>query len=88
MQPDQIVVRENFLLKVLVIRRVRLNPKAKAHREPPRNGKGAIVRLAEGLMLHYLELIERLKRKAQENSLMIRDVWEMGYGEAARSDRR
>jgi DNA-binding GntR family transcriptional regulator len=48
-------------VSVASIRQARLGRDAKAHREPPDGWREAAIRLAEGRVLHYRKLIERLK---------------------------
>jgi hypothetical protein len=48
-------------VSVASIRQARLDPTAKAHRNPPDGWREKALRLAEGRVLHYRKLIERLK---------------------------
>jgi hypothetical protein len=48
-------------VSVASIRQARLNPTAKAHREPKKDWEGAVIRLAENRVWHYRKLIEKLR---------------------------
>jgi hypothetical protein len=50
-------------VSVASIRQARLNPKAKAYREPPRNWEHAVLRLADRQVRRYRRLIERVREK-------------------------
>jgi hypothetical protein len=49
-------------ISVASIRQARLDPKAKAYRQPPENWVGAIIQLAEGRVWHYRKLIEQVRK--------------------------
>jgi hypothetical protein len=49
-------------ISVASIRQARLDPKAKAYREPPKNWKGALIQLAEARVWHYRKLIEQVRK--------------------------
>jgi hypothetical protein len=49
-------------VSVASIRQARLDPKAKAYREPPKSWQGAIIRLAEARVWHYRKLIEQVRK--------------------------
>ena len=51
-------------VSVASIRQARLNPEAKAHREPPPNWESALIRLAEKRVWHYRHLIEQIRGKS------------------------
>jgi len=44
------------------IRQARLRPDAKAHRAPPRDWEGSVIRLAEERVWHYRKLIEQMRK--------------------------
>jgi DNA-binding GntR family transcriptional regulator len=48
-------------VSVASIRQARLSAVAKAYREPPRDWKGAVIRLAEKRLAHYNRLVKRLQ---------------------------
>jgi hypothetical protein len=48
-------------VSVASIRQARLQPKAAAHRSPPEDWQGAVIRLAEERVWHYRKLIEKLR---------------------------
>jgi hypothetical protein len=49
-------------ISVASIRQARLDPKAKAYREPPKDWQGALIQLAEKRVWHYRKLIERVRK--------------------------
>jgi hypothetical protein len=50
-------------VSVQTVRQARLNVDSSAFRPPPKNWRGAIIRLAEARMVHYRKLIEKLTEK-------------------------
>jgi hypothetical protein len=50
-------------VSVASIRQARLNPQAKAYREPPKNWEQAVIGLAEKQVRHYRKLIEKMSAK-------------------------
>jgi hypothetical protein len=50
-------------VSVASIRQARLNPTAKAYREPQKDWEGAVIQLAEKRVWHYRKLIERLRNR-------------------------
>jgi hypothetical protein len=53
-------------VSVQTVRQARLTDKAKAHREPPREWRDAVIRLAEQRVWHYRRLIEEIRSERQE----------------------
>jgi hypothetical protein len=53
-------------VSVQTIRQARLAGKAKAHREPPREWRDTVIRLAEERVWHYRKLIEEIRRDRKE----------------------
>lgn len=64
---DHAALAQALGVSVALIRQARLNPKAKAHRQPPNRWQEAIVRLAEKRVAQYNRLAERL-RQAQDDA--------------------
>jgi hypothetical protein len=50
-------------VSVASIRQARLNPRAKAFREPPQNWERSVLLLAERKRQHFQKLIERLEKR-------------------------
>jgi len=50
-------------ISVASIRQARLDPTAKAYREPPPNWEDTVIRLAEKRVWHYRQLIEQVRGK-------------------------
>jgi hypothetical protein len=50
-------------VSVASIRQARLNPKAKAYREPPAEWREAVLKIAAKQVTHYQRLIDRIKMK-------------------------
>jgi hypothetical protein len=50
-------------VSVQTVRQARLTEETKAHREPPRDWRDALVRLAEERVWHYRKLIEDVRRE-------------------------
>jgi hypothetical protein len=48
-------------VSVASIRQARLSPSANAYREPPRNWRSVVIKLAEERVRHYGRLIESLR---------------------------
>jgi hypothetical protein len=48
-------------ISIASIRQARLRPDASAHRSPPPDWENALVRLAEGRVRHFQELIEDIR---------------------------
>jgi hypothetical protein len=48
-------------ISIASIRQARLRPDASAHRSPPPDWENALVRLAEGRVRHFRELIEDIR---------------------------
>ena len=48
-------------ISIASIRQARLKPDASAHRSPPPDWEDALVRLAEGRVRHFRELIEEIR---------------------------
>ncbi len=48
-------------VSVASIRQARLDPTAKAHREPPNGWQGAVIQLAEKRLLHYRKLLDKMR---------------------------
>lgn len=57
---DHAQLAEALGVSVASIRQARLNPRAKAFREPPEAWRHAIIRLAEKRVWHFRKLIEQL----------------------------
>jgi hypothetical protein len=49
-------------VSVQSVRQTRLRENAKGFRAPPKNWKKSIIRLAESRVLHYRQLIEKLRQ--------------------------
>ena len=58
-------IAEALGVSVQTIRQARLADDARAHREPPRDWRDAIIRLAEERVWHYRKLIEEVRRERQ-----------------------
>jgi hypothetical protein len=58
---DHETLAKRLGVSIASIRQARLNPKAKAHREPPPNWPDATIRLAEEQIRKYERLIANLK---------------------------
>ncbi len=48
-------------VSVQTVRQARMSENTNGFRAPPKNWKGAVIRLAEMRLLHYRKLIEKLK---------------------------
>ncbi len=53
-------------VSVATVRQARLRSDAKAHRDPPREWRETIIRLAEERVWHYRKLIEEIRRERRE----------------------
>jgi hypothetical protein len=60
---DHAELADSLGVSVASIRQARLAATAQAHREPPKNWEGAVIRLAEKKVWHYRRLIERIRGK-------------------------
>ena len=60
-------------VSVQTVRQARMSIAAKAHREPPREWKDALIRLAEEQVWHYRELIEEIRGKRSPGPGRARD---------------
>jgi hypothetical protein len=58
---DHETLAKKLGVSIASIRQARLDPKAKAHREPPPNWPDATIRLAEEQIRRYRRLIANLK---------------------------
>jgi hypothetical protein len=52
-------------VSVQTVRQARLTENAKAHREPPREWRDAVIRLAEERVWHYRKLIREIRRERE-----------------------
>jgi hypothetical protein len=53
-------------VSVQTVRQARLGASTKAHRQPPREWRDALIRLAEERVWHYRKLIEEIRRERRE----------------------
>lgn len=53
-------------VSVQTIRQARMNGSAKAHREPPREWRDIVIRLAEERVWHYRKLIDEIRHDRKE----------------------
>lgn len=54
---------EQLGVSIAAIRQARLDPKAKAHRAPPRDWENAVIELAENRIVRLHELIGQLSKE-------------------------
>jgi hypothetical protein len=59
---DHSELAETLGISVASIRQARLDQTAKAHRAAPDGWEAAVIRLAEGRVLHYRRLVDLLNR--------------------------
>ena len=58
---DQPALANEIGVSVASIRQARLNPQAKAYRNPPQNWERSLIRIAEREIMRYRKLIEELR---------------------------
>jgi DNA-binding GntR family transcriptional regulator len=63
---DHSDLAEALGVSVQTIRQARLQNENGAHRTPPSDWEGAVIRLAEKRVWHYRRLIERLRHNGQD----------------------